>query len=157
MTEAQSPWEALGISKATYYRKRKAETVSPKVSKSQKVSPNATAISTVEKPRKVIGRPFQPGNNANPKGRPKGSRNKLTESFLAAMCADFEANGVEAIAAARTSDPSRYIASIAGLVPKQVEIGEAGAFADMSDAELAAFIAETDAQLQHFDGAGRLH
>jgi hypothetical protein len=30
---------------------------------------------------RVIGRPFQPGNP----GRPKGSRNKLSEDFVAAL------------------------------------------------------------------------
>ena len=31
---------------------------------------------TAEKPR---GKPFEPGNNANPDGRPKGSKNYLTQ------------------------------------------------------------------------------
>jgi hypothetical protein len=35
------------------------------------------AIKSAEQPRKV-GRPFEPGNNANPAGRPAGSRNKAT-------------------------------------------------------------------------------
>lgn len=34
---------------------------------------------TVEIPQKrIIGRPFEKGNNANPKGRPKGSLNYIT-------------------------------------------------------------------------------
>ena len=32
---------------------------------------------------------FGPGNNANPAGRPKGSRNKLGEEFICALHADF--------------------------------------------------------------------
>jgi len=36
---------------------------------------NELADKTAEKPR---GKPFEPGNNANPDGRPKGSKNYLT-------------------------------------------------------------------------------
>jgi hypothetical protein len=32
---------------------------------------------------RVIGRPFRPGQSGNPRGRPKGSRHKLSEQFLA--------------------------------------------------------------------------
>ena len=46
---------------------------------------------------------------------------------------------------------------VADLAPKQVEHGGVGAFADMSDAELAAFAAETEALLQQYDGDRRLH
>ena len=36
---------------------------------------NELTDKTAEKPR---GKPFEPGNNANPDGRPKGSKNYLT-------------------------------------------------------------------------------
>jgi hypothetical protein len=50
---------------------------------------------TVSKQR---GRPFAAGVSGNPDGRPKGSRNKLTETFLDTVAKDFAANGAEAIA-----------------------------------------------------------
>jgi hypothetical protein len=34
------------------------------------------AVKSRKKPLKPRGKPFEPGNNANPNGRPKGSRNK---------------------------------------------------------------------------------
>ena len=68
-----------------------------------KTKPQADPISTGRKsedPRSKTW--FQPGNNANPRGRPKGSRNKISEEFIAALCDDFEQHGVEVIEAVRT-------------------------------------------------------
>jgi hypothetical protein len=42
---------------------------------------SAPADNTAQKQQ--IGRPFEPGESGNPTGRPKGSRNKLSEAFLA--------------------------------------------------------------------------
>lgn len=95
------------------------------------------AISNADKPR---GRPFEPGNNANPNGRPKGSRNKLSEAFTAALHDDFLANGVEAIEKVRTDDPAAYLRVIASIVPKQIEVKE-GAFDGIDDEQLAALVA----------------
>jgi hypothetical protein len=88
-----------------------------------------SADTTGKKPR---GRPFQPGNNANPKGRPKGSRNKVSEDYVAALAADFEANGVEVIVRLREEDPRAYIKCVADLVPKDLHVQH-----DAADAFLA--------------------
>lgn len=79
------------------------------------------AISIPDKPR-VIGRPFAPGNNANPSGRPKGSRNKLGEAFLEALHEDFKEHGKVAIESCRADKPDKYLKVIASLLPKQAEI-----------------------------------
>lgn len=65
---------------------------------------------------------FQPGQVANPKGRPKGSRNKLGEDFIHALAADFETNGVEVIATVRAERPHEYLKVVASLLPKHVEV-----------------------------------
>lgn len=67
---------------------------------------------------------FKPGQCANPLGRPKGSRNKLSEVFLAELLADFQEYGAFAIADCRKEDPSRYCAIIAGILPKEINIGD---------------------------------
>ena len=80
---------------------------------------NEGANTTAKKPR---GRPFQPGNNANPTGRPKGSKNKLAEDFLRALSEDFEAHGIEAIRKAREERPAQYVQIVASLMPKDVQV-----------------------------------
>jgi hypothetical protein len=78
---------------------------------------------------------FQPGNNANPRGRPKGSRNKISEEFVAALCDDFEQHGVEVIEAVRTERPADYLKIIASTVPKELNVS-ASSLDDLSDEDL---------------------
>jgi hypothetical protein len=67
---------------------------------------------------------FQPGHPGGP-GRPKGSRHKLGEKFIAALADDFEKHGVAVIEAVRVKDPVAYARIIASLLPKEVT-GENG-------------------------------
>lgn len=62
---------------------------------------------------------FKPGNP----GRPKGSRNKLSEAFIRVLADDFEAYGMEAIETIRREQPAAYGKIIASLLPKLQEIG----------------------------------
>lgn len=84
-----------------------------------------------DEPKKVIGRPFQPGNP----GRPKGSRNRLGEAFIQALYVDFTENGPEVIAAVRAEDPATYMRVVASILPKELEIKRP--MSDLSDDELA--------------------
>ncbi len=83
----------------------------------------------------MVGRPFKPGQSGNPKGRPRGSRHRLSEALLADMVADFEAGGAAAVKKARTTDPVGYLRVIASLLPKQIEEAS-NPLADLTDAEL---------------------
>jgi len=87
---------------------------------------------------KQRGRPFKPGKSGNPKGRPKGSRNKLSEGFLTELCADFDEHGAEVLATVREKDPSAYLRVAASLLPKQTEIEFKGDLEHLSDEQLAA-------------------
>jgi Family of unknown function (DUF5681) len=78
---------------------------------------------------------WKPGVSANPAGRPKGSRSKLIEAFLAKMNEDFQVHGEAVIAKVRESQPGRYLQCVAALVPAQTQKVESP-FADLSDAEL---------------------
>lgn len=64
---------------------------------------------------------FLTGNKRS-RGRPKGSRARLSEKFFAALHDDFMENGVAAIARVRFHDPSTYISVIAKLMPQKLEI-----------------------------------
>ena len=54
-------------------------------------------------------------------GRPKGSRNKLSEAFLRTLADDFTANP-EVIEQIRRENPVQYAQIIAKLMPKLMEL-----------------------------------
>ena len=65
-------------------------------------------------------------------------RKRLTDDAVAVLEADFEANGVGAIATLRRLNPSAYINVIAAVIPQQIAVNSV----DLSDDELDARIAE---------------
>jgi hypothetical protein len=76
-----------------------------------------------------------PGQSGNPAGRPKGSRNKLSEDFVAALYDDFQDHGSAAIAACRAEKPDVYVRVIAGLLPKDMTI-KVQSLDDLTDDQL---------------------
>ena len=64
---------------------------------------------------------FAPGNEGGP-GRPRGSRTKLSESYLKALADDFEEHGVETIVRLREEQPAIYVGAIGKLMPKLLEV-----------------------------------
>lgn len=80
---------------------------------------------------------FQSGEawSGNKLGRPKGSRNKLSESFITALSEDFEKNGVAVIETVRTEKPADYLKIIAAIVPKELNLRQ-DSLDDMSDEDL---------------------
>jgi Family of unknown function (DUF5681) len=65
---------------------------------------------------------WRPGQSGNLAGRPKGSRNRLSEDFVAALYDDFQDHGLAAIAACRVEKPDVYVRVIASLLPRDVSI-----------------------------------
>jgi len=61
---------------------------------------------------------FKPGQSGNPRGRPKGARNKLGEDFLTQLCDDFEAHGAAVIERVRQEDPQPISASLSAFSRK---------------------------------------
>src|SRR6476660_5841979 len=47
-------------------------------------------VNAINKPEKQRGRPFKPGASANPRGRPRGSRNRRTRALVEAAQAGGE-------------------------------------------------------------------
>ena len=63
---------------------------------------------------------WQPGQSGNPAGRPLGSRNKLSESVIQDIAADWAIGGPDTIARVRMTDPATYFRVVASILPKDV-------------------------------------
>ena len=79
---------------------------------------------------------FQPGQVANPHGRPKGSRNQLGEAFLQAMLADWEEHGKAVIEVVRAEKPDQYLKVVASILPKELNV-KVNELDDLTDDQLA--------------------
>lgn len=78
------------------------------------------------------GKPFVKGDPRA--GRPKGSRNKLSEDFFKALSEDFAEHGIKAIEDARAADPVAYVNVVAKLMPKELKVERK--MGELTDAEL---------------------
>ena len=105
------------------------------------MSKAADTDSTVRKHRQRGLTPWKPGQSGNPKGRPQGSRNKLTEDFFRDLCDVWEAFGKPALMAMAWTDPVAFVRLAASLIPREFEATTPVTPERMSDAQLEAIIA----------------
>lgn len=66
--------------------------------------------------------PWKPGQSGNPKGRPKGSRNKLSEAFVSDLYQLWQEGGVALMRAAAMKSPVAMVQVVASLVPKDFNL-----------------------------------
>lgn len=101
--------------------------------------------------KRVIGRPFQPGNP----GKPKGAKHRLQEDFVKDVQAAWTEKGKEAIAMMIADKPGDFVKMVASLMPKDVTLN-INDNSEMTDDELTRRIRDLAAQLSPFllDGTG---
>lgn len=82
---------------------------------------------------------FLTGNTGG--GRPKGSRNRLTDVFLSAIADDFAEHGAHAIARIREADPAAYVRIVGSLIPRELVVQrETAPQADLDSLSLSEFM-----------------
>lgn len=103
----------------------------------------STNVSKASKypPSRLAGlKPVQPGQVLNPKGRAKGSRNKLGEDFLTDLLEVWGDKGKACIEATARHHPEKLVSIVAGILPKELNVNT-NAAEELSDDDLAAGIA----------------
>jgi hypothetical protein len=96
---------------------------------------SASGQAIVQRTRNANGQ-FKLGDIGGP-GRPRGSRNRLSEQFIADLQADWEQHGSKVIEMVRRTDPAAYLRTVALMVRPVHHAGvEDDPFRDLSTDEL---------------------
>ena len=95
---------------------------------------------------------FLKGKKGGP-GRPKGSRNKLTEQFLSDVYNAWQESGETCIAEMIADKPGDFVKLVATIIPKEATLN-INDHSEMTDDELAERIRNLATQLAPFLGDG---
>ena len=71
------------------------------------------------------------GVSGNPRGRPPGVRDKLSNLFLKELLDHYTEHGKDAIVRLCENEPGQYVRLIAGLLPKKVDVDSTVTLVDL--------------------------
>jgi hypothetical protein len=84
------------------------------------------------------GKPFEPGQIANPAGRPLGARNRLNKALIEDLYAEWKEGGRDALRIMRIEEPAQFVKSALATLPRELLIE--GVASELSDDEIDAQI-----------------
>jgi hypothetical protein len=73
-------------------------------------------------------------------GRTHGARNKLQRKFLEDLQAEWEKSGADALRIMAKEEPSKFVQTVAALMPREVQLEAVGPLTEINDEELQAFV-----------------
>src|SRR6516162_5170914 len=84
------------------------------------------------------GKPFEPGQIANPAGRPLGARNRLNKALIEDLYAEWKEGGRDALKIMRIERPAEFVKCALATLPRELLIE--GVASELSDDELEIMI-----------------
>lgn len=77
---------------------------------------------------------YKKGESGNVNGKPRETRNKLSNAFIHALLTSFNEQGVKVIDRVIAEEPATYLKVIASIMPKELEISNN--IGDLTDEQL---------------------
>jgi hypothetical protein len=84
------------------------------------------------------GKPFEPGQIANPAGRPLGARTRLNKALIEDLYAEWKAGGRDALRIMRIEEPAQFVKCALATLPREWLVESVAG--ELSDDELDAQI-----------------
>ncbi|SRR5258706_13850196 len=112
----------MDVSKGRSSRPTKRTFLMPNNEQQAEAEQQGVKLAYPEKTARLQATQFKPGQSGNPAGRPKGSRNKLSELVFEKLLARLEGpDGDDMLDRIMRDEPAKLLAAIVALVPKQVD------------------------------------